>query len=296
MNYLMYAQDEATPGDSVSEITNSIQPMYDKISAFVVEQGPGYLFKFIAALLIFVIGRWIAKILVHVTRNVMKRAKLDATLMQFLDNILYMGLLAMVVLAALDQLGVNTTSFTAVLATAGLAVGLALKDSLANFASGVMLILFKPFRVGDFIEAGGTSGVVEEIHIFHTKMRTGDNKGITIPNGNITSDVITNYSAKPTRRIDLVVGCGYDDNLRDVKQYLEELVTADGRVLLDPEPVVAVSELGDSCVNFVVRPWVKSADYWDVRWELTERIKTGFDERGFSIPYPQQDLHLHKVE
>ena len=179
-------------------------------------------------------------------------------------------------------------------AAAGLAISLALQGSLANFAAGVMLILFKPFKVGDFVDAGGSTGVVEEIQLFSTMVRTGDNVLMIIPNAQVTGGTITNYSAKETRRVDLVVGCGYGDDLKAVKQFLEELVAGDDRILEEPEPVVAVSELGDSSVNFVVRPWVNSGDYWDVKWELTEKIKLGFDERGFNIPYPTQDIHIHK--
>ena len=178
----------------------------------------------------------------------------------------------------------------------GLAIGFALKDSLANFASGVMLIMFKPFKVGDFVNAGGSSGVIEEIRIFNTFMRTGDNVQIIIPNSQITGGTITNYSAKDTRRIDLVVGCGYSDNLKEVKDFLTQLIAGDERVLDDPAPVIAVNELADSSINFVVRPWVKSADYWTTRWDLTEKIKLGFDERGFTIPFPSQDLFIHKSD
>jgi small conductance mechanosensitive channel len=157
-----------------------------------------------------------------------------------------------------------------------------------------MLILFKPIRVGDFVEAGGTSGTVEEITIFNTMMRTGDNKQVIVPNGAIISDNIVNYSAKPTRRIDLVIGCGYGDDLRAVKAFLEEIVRSDDRILPEPEPVVAVSELGDSSVNFVVRPWVRTSDYWTVLWDLTEQIKLGFDDRGFNFPFPSRDVYMHE--
>jgi small conductance mechanosensitive channel len=197
------------------------------------------------------------------------------------------------VLATLEQLGVNTTSLAAVLAAAGLAVGMALQGSLSNFAAGVMIILFRPFKVGDFIEAGGTKGIVEEIHIFSTMMRTGDNVKIIVPNSSVTGGNISNYSAKPTRRIDLVVGCGYQDDLREVKQFLEELVASDPRILPQPKPDVAVSQLADHCVEFIVRPWVKNIDYWMVRWDLLEKVKLGFDDRGFHIPYPQRDVHVH---
>jgi small conductance mechanosensitive channel len=195
-------------------------------------------------------------------------------------------------MAALDQLGFNTTSVAAILAATGLAVGMALQGSLSNFAAGVMIILFRPFKVGDFVQAAGEKGIVEEIHIFHTHLRTPDNVAVIIPNGAVTGGNILNFSTKPTRRIDLIVSCGYQDELRAVKRFLEDLLAGEPRVLTDPEAVVAVAELADNSVNFVVRPWVASADYWPVRWDLTERIKVGFDERGFSIPFPQRELHF----
>lgn len=263
--------------------------------SYLAEYGPGLAVNIASAIAIFVIGRWVAKLLVRLLTTTLERAKLDETLASFLIRVVYTLLLVFVIMAALDRLGVNTTSFAAIIAAAGLAVGLALQGSLSNFASGVMIIFFRPFKSGDFIEAGGTAGVVEEIHIFHTLMRTGDNVQLVVPNSAITAGNISNYSAKETRRIDLVVGCGYDDDLQAVKQFLCGLVGHDSRILRDPEPVVAVSELADNCVNFVVRPWVASADYWRVRWDLTEAIKLGFDERGFSIPFPQRDIHVHQV-
>lgn len=250
------------------------------------------LINFLIAGVIFLIGRWFAQAITRVVGKVAKKARLDETLVKFLENIVYAVLMVVVIMAAVDRIGVPTTSFAAILAAAGFAIGFALQGSLGNFAAGVMLIVFKPFKVGDFVEAGGQSGVVEEIHIFNTLMRTGDNIKIIVPNSSITGGTIRNFSAKATRRIDLVIGCGYDDDLKAVKQFLLDVVKAESRVLEDPVPVVAVSELGESSVNFVVRPWVKSADYWATRWDLTEAIKLGFDERGFSIPYPQRDVHV----
>jgi small conductance mechanosensitive channel len=276
-------------------ITGEAAQVWETVVRFVTEQGSSLVMNLLAALVIFIVGRWVAKLLRGIVTKLMARSNVDETLRKFLANMLYGLLLTFVVLAAVDRLGVDTTSFAAIIAAAGLAVGFALQGSLANFAAGVMLILFKPFKVGDFIEAGGSTGIVEEIHIFNTLMRTGDNIQITIPNSQITGGTISNYSAKETRRIDLVVGCGYDDDIRAVKKYLEELIASEERILKDPEPVVAVHELGDNSVNFVVRPWVNTADYWAVRWDLTERIKTGFDEKGFSIPYPQRDVHVHKM-
>lgn len=247
------------------------------------------------ALAIFIVGRWIAKWLTSVLRKVMTRGKLDDMLINFLSNIVYMILLLAVVMAALDHLGIQTTSLLAVFGAAGLAIGLALKDSLANFSSGVMIILFRPFKVGDFIEAGGAAGVVEEVRMFATILRTGDNREIILPNGQIYGGMITNYSARDTRRIDLVFGIGYDDDIAKAKQIMDDIMKQDERILADPAPAIALGELGDSSVNFNVRPWVKSGDYWPVRADLLEKIKLAFDANGISIPYPQQDVHMHEV-
>ncbi len=241
-------------------------------------------------------GIWLAKQIKKYVVLIMERRNVDALLASFSSNIVYVALVAFVVIAALSQLGIQTTSFVAIIGAAGLAVGLALQGSLANFASGVMIIAFRPFKVGDFIEAGGVAGVVEGIQIFSTQMRTGDNKAIIIPNSGITSGNITNYSAKDTRRVDMVFGIGYGDDIKKAKDILMELITDDERILKDPEPLVAVSELADSSVNFVVRPWVNSADYWGVKFDYTEAVKLRFDKEGISIPFPQQDVHLHKVE
>ncbi len=241
-------------------------------------------------------GIWLAKQIKKYVVLMMERRNVDALLASFSSNIVYVALVAFVVIAALSQLGIQTTSFVAIIGAAGLAIGLALQGSLANFASGVMIIAFRPFKVGDFIEAGGVAGVVEGIQIFSTQMRTGDNKAIIIPNSRITSGNITNYSAKDTRRVDMIFGIGYGDDIKKAKDILMELITDDERILKDPEPLVAVSELGDSSVNFVVRPWVNSADFWGVKFDYTEAVKLRFDKEGISIPFPQQDVHLHKVE
>ena len=247
------------------------------------------------ALAIFIVGRWIARWLTNIVRKVMTKSNMDEMLINFLGNIIYMVLLLAVVMAALDNLGIQTTSLLAVFGAAGLAVGLALKDSLSNFSSGVMIILFRPFKVGDFIEAGGATGVVEEVRIFATIMKTGDNREIIVPNSQIYSGTITNYSAKATRRIDLVFGIGYDDDIAKAKQIMDDIMKQDDRILADPAPAVAVGELADSSVNFNVRPWVNSGDYWPVRADLLEKIKLAFDANGISIPYPQQDVHMHEV-
>ena len=247
------------------------------------------------ALAIFIIGRWIAKWLTGVVRKVMAKSNMDDMLIQFLGNIVYTILLLVAVMAALDHLGIQTTSLLAVFGAAGLAIGLALKDSLGNFSSGVMLILFRPFKVGDFIEAGGESGMVEAVRMFATILRTGDNREVIIPNGQIYGGTIVNYSANETRRIDLVFGIGYDDDIAKAKQTLESIMQQDERILAYPAPAVAVGELADSSVNFNVRPWVKTTDYWSVRSDMLEKVKLAFDANGINIPYPQQYVHMRNV-
>lgn len=261
-------------------------------SDIIMTYATTYGIKIASAIAIFFIGRWLAKLGTSFVKSMMKKANVDETLVGFTGNILYALVLVFVCTAALSQLGIETTSLAAILAAAGLAIGLALQGSLSNFAAGFMIIAFRPFKSGDFVEAGGTAGVVEEITIFTTKMRTGDNKTVIVPNGSITNGVITNYSTKPTRRVDLVIGVGYDDDLKKVKKTLTKIVEKNEFVLKDPETVIAVSELADSSVNLVVRPWVKSADYWPALFALTEEIKTTFDKEGISIPYPQRDLHI----
>ncbi len=246
----------------------------------------------IMALVIFVVGRWIAKWITSIADKALKRSEVDTTLRRFLGKLIYYVLFAGVVIAAAGELGIQTTSFLAIVGAAGLAIGLALKDSLSNFASGVMLILFRPFKVGDVVTAGGVTGQVQQIDIFSTIILTADNQKIIVPNSTITAAVIININAEETRRIDMVVGIGYDDDIRLAKTTLEDLVKADSRILTDPVPAIAVAELGASSVDLIVRPWVKTADYWDVRLALTESIKLTFDEKGISFPYPQQDVHM----
>ncbi|VAX03175.1 Small-conductance mechanosensitive channel [hydrothermal vent metagenome] len=250
----------------------------------------------VLALVIFIIGRWIARAVTNAVGRLMKKGGIDESLVDFLSNLIFAALLVVVIIAALGQLGVDTTSVMAIFATAGLAVGLALKDSLGNLASGVMLVLFKPFKLGDFIEAGGVTGVVESIRIFSTLLKTADNREITVPNGQIYGGTIVNFSARDTRRIDLIFGIGYDDDIRQAKQLIEKVMAADERILKDPAAAVMVAELADSSVNLAVRPWVATADYWGVRAALLENIKITFDEAGISIPYPQTDVHLFAVD
>jgi small conductance mechanosensitive channel len=246
------------------------------------------------ALAIFLVGRGLIKILMNLLGRGLRKAKVDLMLINFVCSILNVLLLLIVIVASLDQLGVDTTSLIAVVGAAGLAVGLALQDSLKNFAAGVLLIVFRPFKEGDFVEAGGISGIVEHISIFSTILRTGDNREVVVPNGRIYGDVIINYSRRATRRVDMVFGIGYDADLLKAKRILGEILAADERVLAEPEAVVAVAALADSSVNFNVRPWVNSADYWAVLWDTTEKVKLRFDEEGISIPFPQMDVHLHK--
>ncbi len=249
--------------------------------------------KFILAIAIFFVGKWAAKLASNLLVRMMEKGKVDQTLISFTKNVTYALMMAFVVIAALGQLGVETTSLAAVVAAAGLAIGLALQGSLSNLAAGVMIVLFRPFKVGDFIGAAGTDGTVEDLNIFTTTLKTADNRSIIIPNSNITEGNIVNFSARDTRRVDMVFGIGYDDDLKAAKKLLEKIVKADKRVLKDPAPLVAVSELADSSVNFVVRPWVNSADYWSFKFDLTEKVKLEFDKAGISIPFPRQDIHIH---
>ena len=246
------------------------------------------------ALAIFLVGKWLAGTLTNVVIALLKKSRMDDILISFVTSIVKALLMLFVTIAALNQLGVDTTSLIALLGAAGLAVGLALQNSLQNFAAGVMLIVFRPFKAGDFVELAGVSGVVENIGIFSSVLRTGDNRELIVPNGVIYGGIITNYSKRGTRRVDMVFGVDYGDDLKQAKELLRAIILADERVLSEPEPVVAVSELADFSVNFIVRPWVKNADYWPVLWDTTEKVKLEFDAQGLSIPYPQMDVHMPK--
>jgi small conductance mechanosensitive channel len=249
------------------------------------------------AVVILVAGVWLAKLVRKILRGVLERKDMEPTVVSFAVNLAYYALVAFAALAALAKLGIQTTSFIAVIGAAGLAVGLALQGSLANFAAGFLIVLFRPFRAGDYIEAAGTTGTVESISIFTTQLRTPDNKSIIIPNGKLTADNITNYSAKEERRVDLVFGIGYGDDIDVAKGVIAAVLKEDGRVLDDPPPAIRVLELGESSVNLAVRPWVKTVDYWDVLFDVTEKVKKRFDAEGISIPFPQRDVHLfeHKT-
>lgn len=263
----------------------------------IVEIIASYAFSFLMALLIFLIGKWITNKIVVVLGKVLRKVKgMDETLIKFLENIVYYALMIVVILTALGKLGVETTSFLAILGAAGLAIGLALKDSLGNFASGVMIILFKPFKVGDLVTAAGVTGSVSEVGIFSSVFITADNQKIIVPNGAITSGTITNVNALDTRRVDLVVGISYDDDIKKVKEILTNILNSNEKVLIEKGITIAVSELADSSVNFVVRAWTNTSDYWDVKFGLTESIKTTFDKEGITIPYPQQDVYHHNKD
>ena len=248
-----------------------------------------------AAIAILIVGRIVAGWLRGLVTRLMTKGGTDATIVGFVSSLAYIAMMAFVVLAALGQLGIETTSFIAVLGAAGLAIGLALQGSLSNFAAGFLMIIFRPFKVGDLIEGAGVMGVVEKIEMFTTTLRTGDNKTIIVPNANLANNNIVNYSAKETRRVDFTFGVSYDADIKNVREILKDIVSADERVLDDPAPMIAVGELADSSVNFVVRVWVKNADYWGVFFDTTEAVKLRFDEEGIGIPYPTRDVNLYKV-
>ena len=268
---------------------SNILPRLQELLAF-------YGLKIVAAIVIFIVGRWIAKALKNVVKRMMAKGNVDEILISFVGNLTYIALLAFVIIAALNQLGIQTTSFIAIIGAAGLAIGLALQGSLANFAAGVLMIIFRPFQVGEYIEGAGVAGSVEKVQIFTTQLKTPDNKTIIIPNAKIMGDNITNYSAKDTRRVDMVIGVGYGDDLKKVREILEDILAKDDRILEDPAPTIGVLELGDNSVNFAVRPWVKRDDYWGTYFDVTETVKRRFDEEGISIPYPQRDVHLYEYK
>jgi small conductance mechanosensitive channel len=262
--------------------------------ASIMEQLPVYGLKLLGAVLILLVGRWVATLLRKLIERSMDKGQVDATLVKFTGNLVYALLMVVVVLAALNQVGVQTTSFIAILGAAGLAIGFALQGSLSNFAAGVMLIVFRPFKVGDFVSAAGEAGIIEEISLFTTQLRTGDNKTIIVPNSGVTGGNITNFSAKDTRRVDLTIGVSYRDDLKKVKEVLADILDKDARVLKDPAVTIGVLALGESSVDFAVRPWVKASDYWGVYFDTLQTIKERFDAEGISIPFPQRDIHVYR--
>ncbi|MBF0289621.1 MAG: mechanosensitive ion channel [SAR324 cluster bacterium] len=253
-----------------------------------------YGLKIIGAIAIFIIGWIVAKMFRNISNRMVKNSKIDTTLGTFITNLTYYAVLTFVVVTALAQLGIETTSFIAIIGAAGLAIGLALQGSLSNFAAGVLIILLRPFKAGDRVDGGGASGIIESVQIFTTIMKTPDNKIIIIPNSKMMGDNIVNYSTTGTMRVDMVFGIGYGDDIKKAKEVLTNIVKQDERVLKEPEPVVKVKELGDSSVNFTVRPWVNTADYWNVYFDFTEQVKLEFDKAGISIPFPQRDVHMYQ--
>ena len=281
------------PEDQITETLSMLDKIdiQQLIETYVLPWG----INIVMALAIFIVGKFIVNVITRFAKKLMSKAKVDNILINFIASIIKTVLLLFVVIAALDQLGVNTTSMIALIGAAGLAIGLALQGTLQNLASGVMLIIFRPFSDGDFIEAAGVSGVVEQIGIFSITMRTGDNREIIVPNGEIYGGTITNNSRRDTRRVDMVFGIGYDDDLLKAKDIIKKILSEDERILADPAPAVVVGELADSSVNFNVRPWCKTADYWGVYSDVHEKIKLTFDAEGISIPYPQMDIHQDKA-
>ena len=252
--------------------------------------------QLILALAIFIVGKWVVKRIASVVQRILAKNNVDPAIEHFVSSLVSWTLLFFVVIASLGQLGIQTASFVAILGAAGLAVGLALQGSLANFAAGVLILIFRPFKVGDFIEVAGVSGVVQKIQIFTTELHSPDNKKIIVPNGGVISGNITNYSANETRRVDMVFGIGYSDDIDAAKAVLQSVVASEPRVLGVPAPTIAVVELADSSVNLVCRPWVNTADYWDVYFNITEAAKKALDAQGISIPFPQRDIHIHNAD
>ena len=268
----------------------------EKYTSLLIEYASAYGLKLIFALLIFFIGKRLARLITNVFIKLFKKNNVDVELVGFFDSLIYWILFALVCIAALGQLGIQTASFIALIGAAGLAVGLALQGSLSNFAAGVLIIMLRPIRVGEFVEIAGEAGSVENIRIFTTELRTGDNKCVIIPNQRVLDSNIINYSSTGRRRIDMVFGIGYNDDIDHARNVILGIIHADKRILKDPEPLIAVSELAESSVNLVVRPWVNTPDYWAVKFELTELIKKRFDTEKISIPFPQQDINIIQAD
>lgn len=287
-----FAQDVNSDHNSVSAQTAGTQNAVETIKTFLVTKGTAFSLDLLAAIIIFIVGRWLAKWISYLVASTMAKAKVDQILVSFVQHICYFGLLAFVIIAALDQIGIRLTAAIAVLGAAALAVAFALQGSLSNFAAGILMVIFKPFKVGDYVAVAGTQGTIQEIDILNTVLNSPDNVRIIIPNAQITGGTISNYSANATRRIDLTIGISYDDDIKKAKQVIEGVLASDARILKTPAPTVAVSELADSSVNFVVRPWVKSADYWDVYFDTTAKLKTTLESNGITMPFPQQEVYI----
>lgn len=264
----------------------------DQAKGLIVSYGA----SLVLAILVLIIGLWVIKRVVKSIKKTLDRSEIDPSLKPFLGSLVSFLLKTMLVISVATMVGVEMTSFIAVLGAMGLAVGLALQGSLSNFAGGVLILILKPFKVGDFIEANGVMGVVREIQVFHTYITTGQNQEVIIPNGNLSNSAVTNYSFHDTRRMDMAFGIGYDDDIDKARSLLENIITSDSRILKDPAHAIFVSELADSSVNFTVRAWATNADFWDVHNSLSETVKKRFDSEGISIPYPQMDVHLPKKD
>ena len=269
-------------------------PNYQELIQKAYELLLGYGPRLLLAILTLIIGLWVIKIIVRIVLRAMEKGELDESLRPFLTSLIGVMLKILLVISVASMVGVQMTSFIAVLGAAGLAVGLALQGSLGSFAGGVLILIFRPYKVGDFIEAQGHSGVVKEIQVFNTILKTPDNKTVIIPNGPLSNGSIINYSTEPTRRVDMTFGIGYGDDIAAARKVMNAIIEEDSRILKDPAPMIVVSELADSSVNFAVRTWVNGADYWGVYFDMHEKVKIEFDNNKISIPFPQTDVHLFK--
>lgn len=271
--------------------TEQVAAYTDSAIEMLMSYGP----KLLLAIVVLFIGLWIIKRIVKVTSKGLERSNAEPTLAKFVASLVSVGLKALLIISVASMIGIETTSFIAILGAAGLAVGLALQGTLANFAGGALILLFRPYKVGDWIDAQGVAGTVHAIQIFNTVLKTPDNRTIIVPNGAISNGIITNNSTEPTRRVDFVFGIGYGDDIAKAKGIIDRLIGADRRALSEPAHQIVVSELADSSVNITVRVWVNAADYWGLFFDLTEKVKLAFDEEGISIPFPQQDVHMHQA-
>lgn len=265
-----------------------IKPVIDQLMNFATTYG----LQIIGAIIILIVGRIAAGVCRSIVRRLLEKGKADPAIVSFTGSLTYILVLTFAILAALAKFGIQTASFVAILGAAGFAVGFALQGSLSNFAAGVLILAFRPFRVGDVIDAASVLGTVKDIHLFTTILATPDNVQIIVPNSKLYGDIIKNFSANETRRVDLVIGIGYGSSIQQAYEVIAEILKQDERILADPAPQIAVSELADSSVNFVVRPWVKPADYWNVKFDVTRKIKETFDEKGIEIPFPQTTVHM----
>jgi small conductance mechanosensitive channel len=268
----------------------SVNSFWDKINDVVITFGP----RLIGAIITLIIGWWIIGIIQRSMRKSFEKREMEPSLRGFLNSMIGILLKVLLLISVIGMIGVQMTSFIAILGAAGLAVGMALSGTLQNFAGGVIILLFKPFKVGDYIEAQGHSGSVNEIQIFNTILKTPDNKTIIIPNGGLSTGSMINYSTEPRRRVDFVFGIGYGDDVDKAKAVIQQLIDGDERILKDPAPFIAVSELADSSVNLVVRVWAEASNYWGIHFDMHEKVYKTFDKEGLNIPFPQMDLHVHK--